>query len=265
MHVAYSFSISLAAGFYIHISASAQSVLSGKENYCYEVRGILGLNQYDIVHQQPTDFNITIVGPVQCDAVALSRANDFPIYVLKFKENPIDYALVGDDSILEDDLYYWIELSRLQELIDSGFIVKRYRTWHPTFAADNLLLPVKYRPAFGKNPDRITTDVSAGPAVSLRFRMSPYQSIYLHPAAFFGMTIINLTPSNRTMYTDSVSDNIALGFTYGGGIILEINSFQAGILFGFDIASGNEARYWIYNHRPWLSFGLGYKFLVKSE
>lgn len=265
MHFAYSLSLSLGACLYIHTSASAQSVLSGKENYCYEVRGILGLNQYDIVHQRPTEFNITIAGPLEFDAVELSRVNDFSIYVIKFKENPIDYALVGDDSILEDHLYYWIELSRLRELIDSGFIVKRYRTWHPMFAGENLLLPVKYRPAFEKNPDRITSDVSAGPALSLRFRMSPYQPIYLHPAAFFGMTIINVTPSNRTMYTDSVSDNIALGFTYGGGIIFEINSFQAGILFGFDVASGNEARYWIYNHKPWLSFGLGYKFLSRSE
>jgi len=265
MHFVYPLSLSLGACLCLHTSASAQSVLSGKENYCYEVKGILGLNQYDIVHQQPTEFNITIAGPVQCEAVALSRFNDLPIYVLKFKEDPIDYSLVGDDSILEGDLYYWIELSRLQELIDSGFIEKRYRTWHPMLAAGNLLLPVKYRPAFEKNPDRITTDVSAGPALSLRFRMSPYQPIYLHPAAFFGMTIINVTPSNRTVFTDSVGDNIALGFTYGGGIIFEINSFQAGILFGFDIASGNESRYWIYNHRPWLSFGLGYKFLVKSE
>jgi hypothetical protein len=229
------------------------------------VRGILGLNQFDIVHQSATEFIITIVGPQQCEAVELMRADDFSFYVLKFKEDPVDYSLVGCDSMIQDNLYYWIELTRLQELIDSGFIVKRYSTWRPMFAAENLLLPVKYRPAFESNPDRITTDVSAGPAISLRFRMSHYQSIYMHPSAFFGMTIINVTPSKRSLLTDSVGDNIALGFTYGGGLIFEINSFQAGILLGVDIASGNEAQYWIYNHKPWLSFGLGYKFLLRSE
>jgi len=255
----------ICALFWFCQSGFAQPAFNGKENYCYEVRGILGLNQYDIVHQHTTEFNVTIVGPQQCSAVELDRTDDFSFYVLKFSEDPIDYALVGCDSIIPDNLYYWIELTRLQELLDSGFIVKRYRTWHAMFAAENLLLPVKYRPAFEKYPDRITTDVSAGPAVSLRFRMSHYQPIYLHPSAFFGMTIINVTPSKRSVLTDSVGDNIALGFTYGGGIIFEINSFQAGILFGVDIASGNEAKYWTYNHKPWLSFGLGYKFLLRSE
>ena len=87
----------------------------------------------------------------------------------------------------------------------------------------------------------------------------------LHPAAFLGMTIINVMPTKRSVLTDSVSDNIALGFTYGGGLILEINSFQAGILCGVDIATDNQAKDWIYNHKPWFSFGLGYRFLVRSE
>ena len=77
----------------------------------------------------------------------------------------------------------------------------------------------------------------------------------ISPIIFAGASSIS---TSATSSGTTTSQTVA-GLSYGTGLLFQIkDSFQAGVVFGFDHVS--SAQNYQYNNKPWLSFEIGYAF-----
>ena len=125
-----------------------------------------------------------------------------------------------------------------------------------------LTLPFKFRDAIGQTPRSMTTDVTIGPYIGGRVRMSKKADVFLTVPFTLGLTFINVNNSNTTTTGTQTTDNaIVPGFTIGSGIVIQLNKYELGLICGADFGTGKAGTDWIYNNKPWVSFAIGYSFL----
>jgi hypothetical protein len=136
-------------------------------------------------------------------------------------------------------------------------------------AVGTMILPIKLRGPIdhqGTHYERqFSTDISIGPYIGYRFKVSgndykPFTTIGL----FAGPTLVNYvsstSQSGSPLPTSTAPDNM-FAFTYGIGLVHEINGFQIGLVYGTDRVSGKRVTEWPYDGKGWFSLGIGYNFL----
>lgn len=124
-----------------------------------------------------------------------------------------------------------------------------------------LTLPFKIRRSPEHNTFRLTTDVTLGGYIGYTRRLSSKKDYYLTVPLTAGLTFINLSDSNTTLdRVESVSEEVVPGLTWSSGVILQMDRYSLGLMFGKDYASsvGNQ---WEYHGKLWWSFGVGFVFL----
>lgn len=127
-----------------------------------------------------------------------------------------------------------------------------------------LYLPFKFRPGLKDNnlnkARDLTSEVNLGATMNIGFNSNV-------------RVIKNLNiPFNISLFTDKVNkynsydgidkeENLT-GLSFATGLVFNVkNGLQVGGLIGVDQAMGQSGERWIYDGRPWFSFGIGYKFI----
>ncbi|MBK8967881.1 MAG: hypothetical protein IPM36_14675 [Lewinellaceae bacterium] len=122
-----------------------------------------------------------------------------------------------------------------------------------------LTLPFKIRPKAETNSFRLTTDVTVGAFVGLTKRLSLQKEYRLIIPLAAGLTFININDGNTSLDLALQEAEVVPGLTWSTGIILELDKYSLGLMFGKDYASevGNQ---WNYHRKIWWSFGIGFAF-----
>ncbi|MFC0875865.1 hypothetical protein ACE01N_04685 [Saccharicrinis sp. FJH2] len=125
-----------------------------------------------------------------------------------------------------------------------------------------LTLPFKFRGKVGEIPRSMTTDVTLGPYVGPRMRLSRKSDFFVTMPFTLGLTFINVNNSNTSPTNPSNNQNeIVPGLTLGSGLVFQIRQYEFGLIGGWDFGTGTAGSEWIYNEKPWISFAIGYSFL----
>lgn len=125
-----------------------------------------------------------------------------------------------------------------------------------------LTVPFKIRPSAEHGTFRLTTDVTLGAFIGLTRRLPGKKEHYITIPMTAGLTFINLNNNNTTLdfaANDGGETDVVPGLTWSSGIILQLDQYNLGLIFGKDYASevGNQ---WLYHRKIWWSFGLGFSF-----
>ena len=145
------------------------------------------------------------------------------------------------------------------------------------FEVGALTAPFQYRPGFnhdtmnvsGHVPGQVNTDVNLALYAGWKVGKVVYRYDRRAPVApskytgsigpFFSVSKVTLDASNTKLSTNrnkkEVYRSIA-SLSAGGAFLLDFNGIRAGLLVGWDFASGS--REWDFSGRPWFGFGLGY-------
>lgn len=197
-----------------------------------------------------TAININGVNYYEIDIVDISSEspalkNSSAIYNTA-DEGVVWYAKESDLND-EDITRYW-ERAQFKPFVEFGL----------------LYLPFKFRPGLkdsniNKARD-LTSEVNLGATMNLGFNSNV-------------RFIKNLNiPFNISLFTDKVNkynsydgidkeENLT-GLSFATGLVFNVkNGLQVGGLVGVDQAMGQSGERWIYDGRPWFSFGIGYKFI----
>lgn len=122
-------------------------------------------------------------------------------------------------------------------------------------AAGVLLLPIKMR----LGDFDFSRDVTIGTVVGPRWRLSPTRNVFLSLLGGAGIAAVTLDSGSTNGAVRESTDRAAVAITFGP--MLEINSFQMGLLFGWDRISNPNRDDWVHHGKPWVSLGLGYSLL----
>jgi len=125
-----------------------------------------------------------------------------------------------------------------------------------------LTIPFKIRPKAEHGTFRLTTDVTLGAFVGLTKKLSETKEHYLTIPLTAGLTFININDNNTSMEfaaTDDPETGVVPGLSWSSGILLQLDQYNLGLIFGKDYASevGDQ---WLYHRKMWWSFGLGFSF-----
>lgn len=133
-----------------------------------------------------------------------------------------------------------------------------WQTAHIT--GGQLTIPFKIRPKKEHGTFRLTTDVTLGAYIGVSKRLSDTKDYFVTVPMTAGLTFINISDDNTSLVAEYTSADVVPGLTWSSGIILQLEQFNVGLLFGKDYASevGDQ---WIYHRKWWWSFGLGFSFL----
>lgn len=74
-----------------------------------------------------------------------------------------------------------------------------------------------------------------------------------------GLTFINLNENNTTLDLTLSETEVIPGLTWSTGIIVQMDKYNLGLLFGKDYAS-SVGDQWDYHAKMWWSFGIGFVF-----
>lgn len=189
------------------------------------------------------------------------------IYIIKFR--PIVAAtdiFISDPTAINStntqaNEFYCIKVS---DFITSN-IRKRYKTWRynnkPSVGA--LFLQVKMRPRKAGVPLDFTQDFTLGPTLGWSFRATKYKATYLSPVISLGLT--SVTVDSITTRGNFEQPTKLAAYTFGFGVIYEVEYFQIAALVGWDYLGGLSSKNWIYNGRNWFSLGIGVQLWKAKE
>ncbi|MDO8365322.1 MAG: hypothetical protein Q7T20_00905 [Saprospiraceae bacterium] len=125
-----------------------------------------------------------------------------------------------------------------------------------------LTIPFKIRPKAEHGTFRLTTDVTLGAFVGLTKKLSEKKEHYLTIPITAGLTFININDRNTSQeFADSEDGetDIVPGLSWSSGILLQLDQYNLGLIFGKDYAS-EVGEQWLYHRKMWWSFGLGFSF-----
>ncbi|MBL7776226.1 MAG: hypothetical protein JNK89_09500 [Saprospiraceae bacterium] len=124
-----------------------------------------------------------------------------------------------------------------------------------------LTLPFKIRPKAETSSFRLTTDVTIGAYIGLTKNLSKKKQHRLIIPLAAGLTFINLNSSNTTFDQPLQEAEVVPGLTWSTGLILQLEQYSLGLMFGKDYASevGDQ---WNYHGKFWWSFGIGFAFFT---
>lgn len=124
-----------------------------------------------------------------------------------------------------------------------------------------ITLPFKIRRNREFNTFRLTTDVTLGGFVGYTRRISRKHDYSLTIPLTAGLTFINLTENNTQVDLLAEEENdLVPGLTWSTGLVLQLDKYSLGLMFGKDYAGGVGDR-WEYHGKMWWSFGVGFVFL----
>ena len=125
-----------------------------------------------------------------------------------------------------------------------------------------VVLPIKSR---NKPNFTYSKDITLGLSGGAKMRISHRNPTYLNFLINLGIASVSVDSLSSSGKIKQPSDRAAL--TTAFGVVLENHSFQFGVFVGRDKLSANDAKNtgWIYNNKPWISFGLGYQILTASD
>lgn len=163
---------------------------------------------------------------------------------------------------------YVIRATDFDSRVEKGQLVKQHNlSYLPTFRFGTAIsLPFKLRRQTSKHPRVITTDASLGGYLALRWRVNSKRDFFVNAVASAGLSLL---PVGATQQTETGTDtsanttrtsNTVPGITWSGGMVVELDSFQIGVLSGRDYASGEAGRLWAYNTEQWYALSIGYTF-----
>ena len=262
--------------------AHAQQAQKGadEEPFTYEVNGLVYVYHYDtkLKKQEPDYFKIArepLKFTIESDVPASGNIPEFVI--IKFVPITSDMlnqvSLTGNDQFVnseDNDEYFYLNKSDFDSAIKNKTILTRYVAPHVNVDyGASVSLPFKYRPSTSGQNSKITPDVALGGYTGLKWRLSHYSPYYVtFPLATVGLSTISInnnsvTPTTITSTTNT--DGLILGVTGSTGIIFQLKDFQFGFIIGWDRATGEVGKDWIYNNKAWYSLSIGYSFLGKAD
>lgn len=165
-----------------------------------------------------------------------------------------DSTAIADQTTLEE-----AEQAEVPKGANYLFPKKRGVLSRLQFTGGQLTLPFKIRPKAETNSFRLTTDVTVGAYIGLTKHLDAKRNYQLIIPLAAGLTFINLNESNTTLDQSLQEAEVVPGLTWSTGIILQLEKYSLGLMFGKDYASevGNQ---WDYHGRFWWSFGIGFTF-----
>lgn len=179
-------------------------------------------------------------------------------------KNELDIVDIGDQNEI-----FWLKADRFEKYIEDGYIKKRYNRPIQIAYGASFTVPFKIRPEVQDLNMKITPELMLGGYLGLRKRLDRYKSVYLYlPVGPAGVTTLGINSDNvisEEQVDESVKDGLVLARTFSIGSFIEFNSFQVGVVLGWDKAGGEIGKDWVYNDRPWYSFSIGYNFLRKKD
>lgn len=116
------------------------------------------------------------------------------------------------------------------------------------------------------SPERTySKDLSLGLSGGGKWRISHRNPTYLNLLLNVGISSVSLDSVSTGGRIKQPSDRATL--TTAIGLVFENHSFQFGFFYGWDRLSANDATNskWIYNRKPWLSFGIGYQIFAAGN
>lgn len=187
----------------------------------------------------------------------------FPDYFKSYDE--IEYIDKDDNG-----RSFWMREDIFNKLVEDKSIKKRYRAPYVSFSyGASLSLPFKMRPETKEQHMKITPEFTLGGYAGPRLRLSHYSDLFLTlPVVTLGVTTIGINDNNTIKEVSSPDkdndDGLVLGRTFSLGAVLQYEHFQMGFIMGWDKASGEIGKKWIYNDNPWYSFSIGFSFFNAS-
>lgn len=117
-----------------------------------------------------------------------------------------------------------------------------------------IMTPIKLR--FG--PFDFSKDISVGSTFGVKYTLNQDKQAALD--FLIGVGISSVTVDSFSTRGKTQKSQELLAFTPSFGVVIEMGNAQVGIFTGFDfISNANEIKYgWIYQAKPWVSFGIGY-------
>lgn len=138
---------------------------------------------------------------------------------------------------------------------------ERFWLWrNAQVTGGQLTLPFKIRRTQEHNTFKLTTDVTLGGYIGYTRRLSEKREFYLTIPITAGLTFINLNDNNTTLNLEMSDTDVVPGLTWSTGVILQMDKYNIGLLFGKDYA-GNVGDQWEHHGKLWWSFGVGFVFL----
>ena len=122
-----------------------------------------------------------------------------------------------------------------------------------------LTLPFKIRPKADTRTFRLTTDVTVGAYIGCTKKLAAGKDYFLTVPLAAGLTFININDSNTSFDLDLKEAEVVPGLSWCTGLILQLGSYNFGLMFGKDYAS-EVGQQWEYHRRLWWSFGIGFTF-----
>lgn len=149
-----------------------------------------------------------------------------------------------------------------------------------SFTAGTVVLPIKLRyPSEGGKYFDFSKDITLGPFIGMRTRISHYNSFFLNVGVNVGISSVTLDKSNAFIRLESTNDDTEnkispknsviekpvdlAAFTHSFGVIFEYENVQLGLFRGRDRISSTSGYCWTYNNKPWWSIGIGYSILSR--
>jgi len=242
--------------------------------FYYQISGLVYVYDYDVkTPKQLTTFKIP-KAPLKfsIQRKEKNKADDYDFYIIKFLTIIKDDVSIGAKTVsltgnaqfvnsADNDKYYWLRQDELDNLVAEKTIVKSYKlTIKPAYGA-SVSLPFKLRPKTNDQNTKLTPDITLGGYLGIRWRISRKEPFYVTaPIVTLGLSTLPISNETDGTVPDK-GDGMVLGTTVSTGAVFQLNDFQFGFLMGWDHATGELGKTWIYNDKPWYSFSIGFSFL----
>ncbi len=139
-----------------------------------------------------------------------------------------------------------IKKSDFDQLAKAPLYSTAWRWNRLAFSSGQLTVPFKLRPAIAGKSFSMTTDVTIGAYAGIKKRISKRQNFFVTLPFVAGLTLINVN-DNTTSASGTVDrgSGVVPGWTIATGLVAQLNSFNIGVVTGWDFAS-DVGKSWIY-------------------
>lgn len=137
-----------------------------------------------------------------------------------------------------------------------------YYGYNFTYQIAAITTPLKYRFPYGTHSSSIQNgDLNLGTFGGFRIG-NKTNTAGFNLGLILGINSTTMNSANNTSITDKTTSQSNTGLNYGLAGVIDIEKkFQIGFIAGWDHATGDLAKGYIYQDRMWIGFSLNYKFL----
>jgi hypothetical protein len=253
-----------------------QQLQIAEDPYNYKIEGLVYVKEFNETRREKDTIQRIPKEPLKFRIVGkeVDKNDNSSFYIIKFLpiESKSDFIKQGDDRFIlkgnklyinsvDNKKYFWIRKDEFENYITDNFITKSYKTLIPKISyGANILLPFKLRTKIEGENIRITPDITLGGYIGFKWRLSSTIPFYVTtPVISLGLATLSINDNNNSSSTTQ-GDGTVLGITGSTGFVFQINDFEMGLMVGWDRASGELGKDWIYNGKAWYSFSIGYSF-----